>query len=157
MPEYIDTTGSKQIGLWLDEENLEGDPIVEFCGLRAKTYAYKKAKGGGVQHNKGVRKAHLMLGTTKRKIKFEDFLDVLHNYKEIKVQQTVFAPVTGINKFGIKTFEQEKKALTSLDNKRYVCSDNINTLPWGSELIPNLDLPLFTKEPSTSAGLSKRS
>lgn len=43
-----------------------------------------------------------------------------------------------INNRGMKisTMQQEKTMFTALDNKRYVCEDNIHTLAWGHYSIP---------------------
>ena len=42
-------------------------------------------------------------------------------------------------KMNINTIEQEKVCFSALDNKRYVCEDNINTFAFGHYKIPYIE------------------
>ena len=66
----------KVIGLFKDE--LSGKSIVEFCALRAKTYAYKLDDDTEHKKAKGTNKC-----IVKREIIFENYKDALFNDKVI--------------------------------------------------------------------------
>ena len=53
--EYWDDTNKKVIGKFKDET--DGVPIVEFVGLRSKTYSFEKRGGESVNKAKGVQKS----------------------------------------------------------------------------------------------------
>ena len=111
------------------------DIMTEFVGLRSKMYAYTEEKGGGCKKGKGIKRVCL-----KKHIKFEDYKNVLFgNLEDGKKQMMVKAK--GFRSFNheIFTVSQTKIGLSGFDDKRYVCKDMINTLPWGHYLIKDED------------------
>lgn len=96
-------------GLFKDE--LNGEIITEFVGLRSKMYCVKTGSVDKMKKAKGVKKCVL-----KKEIGFDDYLDCLKNGTSIKKNQTTFR--TKLHK--MYTIEQSKIALSSHDDKRYI-------------------------------------
>jgi len=99
-----------------------GTPIKSFIGLRAKNYSIEyedseKNKTVG----KGIPRAKL------RGITHEDMKKVL--------SENVTTEITSNHLRSFKhemfSIQQQKVALSPLDNKRYLCDDGIHTLPYG--------------------------
>lgn len=112
----------KESGLW----SLESfEKIIEFIGLRAKTYCYRTADKT-VLKNKGVTASAVELHT-KDKLTMDHYREVLLQNKEFYVTQVTI----GSKKHQIKTKRQLKLAITNADEKRQVLSDKITTLPFG--------------------------
>ena len=95
--------------------------MTEIICLKAKAYFYKvENEEEEVKKLKGVSRA-----TLKKQIHFENALDVLNNgisqyHKNYAIRN---------KKFETNTIEQNKKSLSSFDNKRYLLN-NIETLPY---------------------------
>ena len=124
----------KVIGMFKNE--LGGKIMIEFCGPRAKTYAYlidcydddddydkntiinKKAKG--------EKKCII-----KRRIKFEDYKDSVFENKTILRSQLRFKSDHHI----VYTEEANKIAISSNDDKRLQLFDKVTTYPHGKKCI----------------------
>lgn len=121
----IERKNKKIPGLFKDE--LNGEIITEFVGLRAKCYAVRtlnnKSYNDKIKKSKGVKKS-----VVKRKINFEDYLDCIRNHCEFRVTQNTIRSM----KHRVYTIQQEKVALSPFDDKRYIVKpDGIDTLAWG--------------------------
>lgn len=121
----IQRLNKKIPGLFKDE--LNGLVMTEFVGLKSKMYAVKCGDNVMMKKAKGVKKSVL-----NNKISFQDYVDCIEN-KSIHIrEQTMFRS----KKHCVYSIKQEKIALSWQDNKRYLCEDNVNTLPWGHHEIP---------------------
>lgn len=117
-------------GLFKDE--LDGQLMTEFVGLRSKMYSFK---GGPIEKKtmkvKSMDKVRKAKGIKKyvleKKIKFEDFIDCIQKNCAISKQQNSIRSKLHT----VFTIRQDKIALSPFDNKRVVMSNNIDTLPWG--------------------------
>jgi len=114
----------KVIGKMKDEAN--SIPIIEFCGLRSKMYTYIKEGDSACKSvAKGIKRNKI------KTLKMENYKAALFgNIKEEIVQKISFNLIRQ-NNHRINTITQTKISLSGLDNKRYVLSDNINTLSLG--------------------------
>ena len=117
------------------KDELGGNIMLEFVGLRAKAYAFKKLvlypdtdkneKVGDIIETKklkGIKK-----GVVKMCIYFQHYLDCL--FKGIKH----FATMVSLRSFkhSIKTLQQTKIAMTHFDDKRFLFQDGIESIPYG--------------------------
>ncbi|DAC81320.1 PolB [Mayetiola barley midge adintovirus] len=123
-------------GLFKDE--LKGEVMTEFVGLRSKMYCVKI---GDVlvkdRHSNDVVKMKMKAKGVKKyvlnsKITFKNYLDCIQNKSIVSRSQNTFRS----KNHTVYSISQHKVALSSLDNKRYVLNDNIDTLPWGHFEIP---------------------
>lgn len=107
-------------GLFKDE--LNGDIMTEFVGLRSKMYCVKSRGVEKMKKAKGVKKYVL-----KKSITFEDYMRCIHqNCTVIREQHSIRS-----KKHTVFTVKQSKIALSAMDNKRFILEGNIRTLPWG--------------------------
>lgn len=113
----------KVSGKW----SLEADkPIVQFVGLRAKTYAIEFADGTSTLKNKGVVKT-AKEEESRRPLEMADYLESLYQGRDIYVEQHLIRS----RLHHISTATQRKLALSANDEKRVVLADKITTLPFG--------------------------
>ena len=129
---FLQSNKNKKIlGKFKDE--LNGCPLLEFIGLRSKCYSllsYGEVKDNRVIHeklsekqvDKGVKKS-----VKKKHLRHRHYKEVLNNLSEIVITQNVIKS----KKHSIGTYHQRKTALTAFDTKRWVCSNNVNTLAYG--------------------------
>ena len=110
----------KVLGMFKDEVN--GDIIDEFVGLRAKLYSYKMFEGKESKKCKGVKKS-----VVKKSITHEDYKTCLTTGKEQLRKQNIIRSY----KHEVYTEEVNKIALSASDDKRYILEDGINTLALG--------------------------
>ena len=96
--------------------------IEKFIGLRPKCYAIKMVNGSEVKKAKGVKKDII-----RKDISFEDYERALMGQTPITRQQQI---IRSFNQ-QLYTIEQERIALSTNDDKRFICEDGISTLPWG--------------------------
>ena len=114
-------------GTFKDECNVR--LIREFVGLRSKMYALRfEDDKGEVKIAKGVKKPVIQ-----NDLRFVDYVDCLcqsstleHAFRSIRVRHDVF------------TFHQQKKTLSSFDDKRYL-EDSIHSVPYGCSTINGAD------------------
>lgn len=111
----------KKPGLFKDE--LNGEIITEFVGLRSKMYAVKCGDCVKMKKAKGVKKYVL-----KNRITFDDYTECIKDRSlNIVRSQNTFRS----KKHCVFSIRQQKIALSAQDNKRYILNNNIDTLPWG--------------------------
>ena len=110
----------KVLGMFKDEVN--GDIIDEFVGLRAKLYSYKMFEGKESKKCKGVKKS-----VVKKSMTHEDYKKCLLTGKEQLRKQNIIRSY----KHEVYTEEVNKVALSASDDKRYILEDGINTLALG--------------------------
>lgn len=113
----------KQSGLW----SLEcSNKIVEYVGLRAKTYCYRTEDNVTVLKNKGITKAAVELKTGD-KLTMEHYKRAIYDNQDFYVVQSVIRS----KKHDITTYKQKKLALSSIDEKRQVLKNLLRTVPFG--------------------------
>ena len=110
----------KVLGMFKDEVN--GNGIDEFVGLRAKLYSYKMFEGEESKKCKGVKKS-----VVKKSITHEDYKKCLTDRKPQLRKMNVIRSY----KHNVFTEEVNKAALSADDDKRYILEDGINTLALG--------------------------
>ena len=110
----------KVLGMFKDEVN--GDIIDEFVGLRAKLYSYKMFDGKESKKCKGVKKS-----VVKKSITHEDYKTCLLTGNEQLRKQNIIRSY----KHEVYTEEVNKIALSASDDKRYILEDGISTLALG--------------------------
>ena len=111
----------KVIGLFKDE--LGGKIMKEFCGLRAKTYAYLMDDDSEKKKAKGTKKFVI-----KRRLMFENYKDCLFNNKIILKSQQRFKS----DCHDVYTEQINKIALSCNDDKRLKTFDKTTTYPHGT-------------------------
>jgi hypothetical protein len=113
----------KQVGFFKDEL-CDGSLVVmsEVVALRSKVYAYIDSNGCEKKTLKGINKS-----TKNRQIQFAHYSDCLFKHETLNVNQTSIRSFQCIN----YTIEQNKKALTPYDDKRYILPHGVDTLPYG--------------------------
>ena len=107
----------KVLGMFKDEVN--GNVIDEFVGLRAKLYSYKMFEGEESKKCKGVKKS-----VVKKSITHEDYKKCLTDRKPQLRKMNVIRSY----KHNVFTEEVNKVALSADDDKRHILEDGINTL-----------------------------
>ena len=107
----------KVLGMFKDEVN--GNVIDEFVGLRAKLYSYKMFEGEESKKCKGVKKS-----VVKEDITHEDYKKCLTDRKPQLRKMNIIRSY----KHNVFTEEVNKVALCSNDDKRYILEDGKNTL-----------------------------
>ena len=110
----------KVLGMFKDEVN--GNVIDEFVGLRAKLYSYKMFEGEESKKCKDVKKS-----VVKKSITHEDYKTCLLTGKEQLRKQNIIRSY----EHEVYTEEVNKVALSANDDKRYILEDGINTLALG--------------------------
>ena len=137
--DHLKQTNKKVPGKMKDE--LDGNIIIEFVGLRAKAYAFKKLvlysnedkdeKRGDVidvKKLKGVQKC-----VVKKNISFDIYKSSIYEGK------TYFAETVSLHSHlhEIRTVAMQKKATGPYDDKRYILEDGISSYPYGHYNIHN--------------------
>ena len=107
----------KVIGMFKDE--VAGQIIEEFVGLRAKLYSFKTMGGKEEKKCKGVKKC-----VVKKTIAHEDYKHCLFSKQE---QRRAMNVIRSIN-HDIYTQEMNKVALSAQDDKRHILEDGVHTL-----------------------------
>ncbi|KAL4153048.1 hypothetical protein QTP88_000881 [Uroleucon formosanum] len=111
----------KVLGKFKDE--LNGKIMTEFIGLRSKLYSHRILDTEKeIKKAKGVKK-----NVVENKICFNDFENCLLTKESKYVKQNLFRT----KKHDIFTVEQNKKALSVYDDKRFILDNGIDTLAWG--------------------------
>ena len=102
--------------------------IREWVGLRPKCYAFKCDDLSVVKRAKGVKK-----NVIKKNVNFDDYLKVWAEEGAVlfRTQRMICS-----SNQTLYTVEQKKKALSGNDDKRFLCNNNVNTLPWFHKDIP---------------------
>ncbi|VVC30198.1 Hypothetical protein CINCED_3A016649 [Cinara cedri] len=104
------------------KDELNGQIITEFVGLRSKLYSIEVFENENeIKKAKGVKKPIVKNGLC-----FNDFYNCLKSKNSKYVKQNTFRP----DKHEIYTVEKNKKAFSVYDDKRYILDNDINTLAW---------------------------
>ncbi|XP_040070633.1 uncharacterized protein LOC115327627 [Ixodes scapularis] len=99
--------------------------LVAFCCLKPKLYSFKTSSNTCCVRAKGVKKSE------SRKLTYELYKHALETKTLHRVTQHLIARKLNEN----KSIAVEKIALIPFDNKRYICSDGIMTLPFGHKSV----------------------
>ena len=120
------------------KDELDGNTLLEFVGLRAKSYAFLQLVEYGnddknwdegeileVKKLKGIQKS-----VVKKNINFDNFYQCLFE------KRVHYADTTSIRSFNhqMKTLSSRKLALVPFDDKRYLLKDGITSLPFSHKL-----------------------
>lgn len=148
----IERKNAKVLGCFKDE--LAGNVITEFIGLRAKCYAIRSFNGKTYNDNlkkaKGVKKNVL-----KRKISFDDYRRCVDQNFEFAVDQNSIRSI----KHRVFSIQQKKVALSPFDDKRYAIKTKKNqweTLSWGNKRIKYYETMHSNKEEEQKKGKKKK-
>lgn len=128
--ELFSLKNKNKLGFWKDE--LQGDLMTDFCGLRSKTYAFllnNKEKNENVLKSKckGVTKSY------RKKISFESYKKCVLSYDLVHITQYQIRAKS----HSIYTAQISKLCFSSFDDKRYLLNCGVHSLPYGSKLIKN--------------------
>ena len=128
---HLKQTNKKVPGKMKDE--LDGNIIIEFVGLRAKAYAFKKLieypikkqKKGDIEEVKklkGIQKC-----VVAKNISFDTYKSAIFESK------TEYADTVTLQSYlhEIRTVAKRKKATGPYDDKRYILKDGISSYPYG--------------------------
>ena len=122
--QLFDVSRKKKIGYLKDEAGAKR--IVEFCGLASKNYAYLVQDGDKLKETKkgkGIKALALQ-----KRIKMRDYKERLMTYSTKSVS---YHNITAKN-HNLYVVHQEKVALSSFDDKRWILSCNIHTRAHGN-------------------------
>ena len=111
---YFDSSNKKVLGMMKDE--LNGNKIFEFVGLKSKMYSLIASDDKEVNKAKGGNK----------KLRHKEYVDVLFNKKVIRHKMKRIQSV--LHEIG--TYDINKISLSCFDDKRYILGDGINTLAY---------------------------
>ena len=117
------------------KDELNGDSLLEFVGLRAKAYAYRKLSGAITSEEKklkGIQKC-----VVKKNVNFEQYCSSLFE------KTTHMAATCSLrsHRHEIKTLAINKVATGPYDDKRYLLNDGIESLPYGHYLLQSVSSP----------------
>ena len=121
---------AKKIGKMKDE--LQGELIIEFVGLRSKMYSILHMKTDRDTQQTSQKEIKKAKGVKKCVVKY----DIRHeNYKTTLLgeMKSFYATMCSIvsKKHQLQSIEMNKQALNSFDDKRLILNDGISTLPYG--------------------------
>ena len=125
---------NKVTGIFKDE--LGGKTMIEFVGLRAKTYPYFIDDNSEHKKAKGTKKCVL-----KRRLMFENYTDCLFNDKIILKLQQRFKS----DHHNVYTEKINKIALRSNDDKRLQTFNRITTYPYGTKAFKACESEMLSK------------
>lgn len=114
------------------KDDLDGDDAVEFIALSSKCYSIDIKNGKRKMAAKGVKR-----GVQKKLLRHQFYQDVLKDQIIVYATSKFLNPSYKKGRAGMFTTELRKQSLSSFDSKRYLCSDNVNTLSFGHYLIRN--------------------
>ena len=123
----------KVIGFFKDE--LRGKIMIEFFGLRAKTYAYLMDDDSKHKKTKGTKKC-----VTKRRLMVKNYKDCFHNKIILKLQQ-----IFKSDHHNVYTDQLNKVTLSSNDDKRLQTFDKITTYPHGTNAFKVCESEILSK------------
>lgn len=140
--DYGDKATEKQSGLWSPEN--DGKRIIEYVGLRSKTYAIRFEDNEEVLKNKGVMKTAQVLDNNRRvKISIEHYKKAVFEGTDYRVVQNIIRS----DKHKVFSREEYKIGLSSNDMKRTVLHSRKDTLPFGYKGIQFSDLAVDAQDP----------
>jgi hypothetical protein len=128
---FYNEKNKNELGFWKDE--LQGDNMTEFCGLRSKTYAFliNEKNKKQVLHSKckGVTKSY------RKKIKFSAYKKCIQSFHKVSITQFQIRA----KKHKVFTAKINKLAFSSFDDKRYLMKCGVHSLGYGSCLIKHMN------------------
>ena len=116
---YYCIDNKKVLGNMKDEYG--GKIIYEVNALKSKMYSIQNVNNDEKSIHKGLNSL----------IKYEKFKDTHFNKKAIRHMRGIKS-----KNHELVTYESNKRSLCNFDNKHYIISDGINTLPYGHKVIP---------------------
>ncbi|CAH0555084.1 unnamed protein product [Brassicogethes aeneus] len=123
----IPLVNKKIPGLMKDE--LNGEIITHFVGLRSKMYTYKTINSKCIKKSKGVKY------NVVKSLTFNDYLECLRK----KTNKNVIQRIIKSNAHNVYSIEQSKIGLSAYDDKRHLLLNSDDTLPHGHFSIALLD------------------
>lgn len=117
-PFNIPVANAKVPGLFKDE--LGGDVIAEFVGLRAKLYCIKSV-------NVEIKKAKGISKTITKNLNITDYNETLKKNTNMRCKMNMIKSI----KHALYTQEVNKLVLNRNDDKRQILPNQVDTLPWG--------------------------
>jgi hypothetical protein len=139
------------LGYWKDE--MKGNTITEFVGLRSKTYALKVEKFKSISKgyinlphatitSNEIKNVHSEIKTTckgvkkayKKNIPFSTFVNCLSQVASVSVGQYRIKS----SAHRLSTVRMENIAFSSFDDKRYLAPCGIHSVPYGSKYIKKI-------------------
>ena len=124
----------KVIGLFKNE--LGGRIMIEFVGLRSKTYAYLMNDDAEKKKEKGTKKCLI-----KRRLMFKNYIDYLLNNKIILQSYQRFKS----NYHNVYIEQISQIALSSNDDNRLETFDKITTYPYGTNAFKVCESEMLSK------------
>ena len=124
----------KVIGLFKNE--LGGRIMIEFVGLRSKTYAYLMNDDAEKKKEKGTKKCLI-----KRRLMFKNYIDYLLNNKIILQSYQRFKS----NYHNVYIEQISQIALSSNDDNRLETFDKITTYPYGTNAFKVSESEMLSK------------
>ena len=110
------------------KDELNGIPIYEFVGLRAKAYSILAANDMEINKLKGIR--HYVVD---RDFHHEQYLSTLNEGLEVECNMTMLRSTH----HNMHTVNVNKVGMSAFDDKRYILDDGISSLAYGHYAIPN--------------------
>ena len=114
------------------KDELNGDVLLEFVGLRAKSYAYRKLSGSTISEEKklkGIQKC-----VVKKDINFDHYCQSL--FMDTRYMVTTHSLRS--HRHEIQTLAINKVATGPYDDKRFLLNDGIESLPYGHYMIKSV-------------------
>ena len=116
---FRDTSNQMVVGKFKDETN--GEPIVEFVGLRPKMYSYTVLTDHGISEK---HRAKGIASATSKNLLHEQYVAQLNNPRENYLPNRRF----DAQLHQVYSKEVDKRALCSFDDKRFLLADGIFTI-----------------------------
>ena len=117
----LHSTKNKQV-LGKMKDEMAGEQTISFVGLRPKMYSLLTADNVSKMTAKGVPKRY-----AKKHLRHEMYLKTLQNKTITRATCRQFRS----KKHKLHTIELTKVALSAFDNKRFILSDGITSVPYG--------------------------
>ena len=114
----------KVVGKFKDE--LHGDAMTKFIGLRPKLYSYEYRDSHGVRQSKNTAKG-VKKSVKDNKLTFEDYE---HCLREMCVEPVSMNCIRS-DHHQLFTYNINKIGLSAFDDKRFICDDGVTTLAHG--------------------------
>lgn len=112
----------RRMGCLKEEGRGRFSPYTYFCGLQSKVYTLEQQKQKDTKKGKGIKRSIL------KTFSAEDYERTLHELAPVK--RHLYQAIRSI-KNQMYTVEGEKRGLSAFDDKFYILSDGISTLPYG--------------------------
>ena len=119
-----DSVNRKVVGKFKDE--LHGDAMTKFIGLRPKLYSYEYRDSHGVRQSKNTAKG-VKKSVKDNKLTFEDYE---HCLREMCVEPVSMNCIRS-DHHQLFTYNINKIGLSAFDDKRFICDDGVTTLAHG--------------------------